>query len=360
MAELGHEILSAPVSPRKVGDGSGGATLAPVCLQGRRCRLGARVAAPTFLGRRPASRLGAALLALTLVFGLAAGWASYPTLGEALNAPDLVWQTRGWFAGAWLTHDGTFAANCEGAISPEGSALETVVAGPGVIEFWWYNNFQKLAFTFQAGPTQRVDYDRQSPEPWQFVSVAVPSSLQTVSWTLSGGYVIAELPFAAVDEVLYEPVSPPVITVQPQARAVAWDQPATFAVTAAGEWLIYQWHKAGTPIAGATNATYAIAHARAWDAGLYSVLVSNLAGCVTSSSALLRVLPCFLAPTLTNGVLQAPLLVWPEAGTVVVESSTDLARWTSIQTNPVSGGGCLLALPIEGRESARFFRAQVR
>ena len=63
-----------------------------------------------------------------------------------------------------------------------------------------------------------------------------------------------------------------------------------FEVTAGGAGpLTYQWRLDGANLPGATANTYAIPSATAADAGSYSVVVTNAAGAVTSSSALLAV-----------------------------------------------------------------------
>ncbi len=70
---------------------------------------------------------------------------------------------------------------------------------------------------------------------------------------------------------------------------------ASFSVTAAGGNLSYQWRKDGNnltdggSIAGATSATLTITGAVAADAGSYDVVVSNVAGSVTSAAATLTI-----------------------------------------------------------------------
>ena len=82
----------------------------------------------------------------------------------------------------------------------------------------------------------------------------------------------------------------PAITTQPAALTVAPGKTATFSVTATGTApLGYQWKKDGTPIAGATSASYPIANASSADDGVYSVVVTDSAGTVTSSNASLTV-----------------------------------------------------------------------
>lgn len=58
----------------------------------------------------------------------------------------------------------------------------------------------------------------------------------------------------------------------------------------------YQWRKEGQPIAGATSASYTIDPLKADDAGIYSVVVSNPLGSVTSTDATLNVVPAPVQP----------------------------------------------------------------
>ncbi|HUJ10342.1 MAG TPA: pectinesterase family protein [Verrucomicrobiae bacterium] len=83
----------------------------------------------------------------------------------------------------------------------------------------------------------------------------------------------------------------PTIVSGPTNLTVTPGQPATFTVSATSilDPLSYQWLKDGTNVVGATSATLNIASADAGDAGVYSVIVSNSAGSVTSASATLTV-----------------------------------------------------------------------
>jgi hypothetical protein len=67
---------------------------------------------------------------------------------------------------------------------------------------------------------------------------------------------------------------------------------ANLSVAASGGGLAYQWYKDGVPIAGATTATYAVADVYAPGAvGGYSVKVSNAAGSVNSTAAVVAIKP---------------------------------------------------------------------
>ena len=83
----------------------------------------------------------------------------------------------------------------------------------------------------------------------------------------------------------------PAINTQPVNQTVTAGQTATFWVTATGTGPFnYQWKKGGTDISGATSSSYTTPATSSADSGAqYSVVVSNSAGTVTSSSATLTV-----------------------------------------------------------------------
>lgn len=82
----------------------------------------------------------------------------------------------------------------------------------------------------------------------------------------------------------------PNITSQPQPATVIFGGSTNFTVTATGVGpLFYQWRLNGTNIVGATNATLALFNLQATNAGIYSVVVSNLAGTTFSTGAALTV-----------------------------------------------------------------------
>lgn len=85
---------------------------------------------------------------------------------------------------------------------------------------------------------------------------------------------------------------PPTLASQPQPQSVLIGRDATFQVTGGGtEPLSYQWRFNGTNLPGANQDGYTRAAAQSEHAGNYSVVLSNLAGSVTSSNALLTVNP---------------------------------------------------------------------
>jgi hypothetical protein len=82
----------------------------------------------------------------------------------------------------------------------------------------------------------------------------------------------------------------PNILAHPVGASVAGGQSASFSVSATGlPTPTYQWVKNGTNLPGQTSTTLTIGAAYAGDAAVYSVVVSNSTGSVTSSNATLTV-----------------------------------------------------------------------
>ena len=122
-----------------------------------------------------------------------------------------------------------------------------------------------------------------------------------------------------LDNVRVTEQSSPVITAQPQSLTVQTGNSATFSVTATGQApLSYQWRRNGVPITGATSSSYSIASAQGTDAGSFDVIVSNDSGSVTSSTAVLTVVPAGL---LLNGSFEFDYSGWSPTGNQQVVSS---------------------------------------
>jgi hypothetical protein len=97
---------------------------------------------------------------------------------------------------------------------------------------------------------------------------------------------------AVVGRIGYDTAQAPSITLQPDSRTIAVGQSVTFQVGATGTApLAFQWRRNGTPIAGATGASYTRTNVQLSDDGAgFDVVVSNAFGRVTSDTARLTVL----------------------------------------------------------------------
>ncbi len=146
-------------------------------------------------------------------------------------------------------------------------------------------NTYYLVFDVKGSNTYFIDGSRDGIN-WESVQYG----------TLSDGGVIIPMTEefilyrARTDNVVPPVVEPPVITQQPLDVTVDEGNSFALSVTATGaEPLTYQWFKDGTEIEGATAPVYEVTTAQASDSGSYTVTVSNTAGSVNSSDAIVKV-----------------------------------------------------------------------
>jgi endonuclease/exonuclease/phosphatase family metal-dependent hydrolase len=120
-------------------------------------------------------------------------------------------------------------------------------------------------------------------------------SLASAQLTNAGNYfvIVTNIAGSVTSSVAVLNVSnaPPVIAVQPQNQNVLAGQTATFNVTVSGTLpLNFQWLFGGTNISGATTNPFVLTNVQSANTGNYSVVITNLAGSVTSSVATLAIL----------------------------------------------------------------------
>ena len=173
------------------------------------------------------------------------------------------------------------AGKCKGASLVTQPQSQTVVAGSNVL------------FTVTAAGFGLLSYQ------WQFngASIAAASNtslvLTNVQTTNAGSYTVvvtnslgSVTSAAAVLTVLV----PPSITSQPASVTNECTSTATFTVTASGTTpLSYQWYFNGGLVSNATSTSLAVANVHAAQQGSYTVVVTNSAGSVTSTLAVLTV-----------------------------------------------------------------------
>jgi alpha-tubulin suppressor-like RCC1 family protein len=121
------------------------------------------------------------------------------------------------------------------------------------------------------------------------LSNAQPSQTGTYALVVSNAF------GAVTNSDLAFNVLPFLIQAPPQSQTVAGGTTATFGVTAFGQGPFgYHWQFNGTNLAGATNNSLVLTNVQMNQAGMYSVVISNAIGTVTSPNASLGVVPLFI------------------------------------------------------------------
>jgi hypothetical protein len=150
-------------------------------------------------------------------------------------------------------------------------------------------------------------------------------------------------------------IQPPSIATQPQSRTVTAGSDVTFRVSARGGQLHYQWMSNDVPVAAQNSATLVLQNVNTNQSAGYYVIVTNIAGAVTSSVAVLTVNaskpdskpPTALIKTPTLPVLTNEVIVvtgsaldnigvngvfYSVNGGTYLPASADNANWSSWRT----------------------------
>ncbi len=150
------------------------------------------------------------------------------------------------------------------------------------------------------------------------------------------------------------------ITAQPTNQNARLGTNVTFSVTATGAPpLVYQWRFNATNIAGATNPTLTRTNIQATNAGGYSVVITNVAGPVTSATAILTViLP--QAAQLRSVVFSNSQFKFTMTGDTgqkyAIDYSATLTNWTRLTTVTNITGTVQFSDPVSNAPR-RFYRA---
>lgn len=159
----------------------------------------------------------------------------------------------------------------------------------------------------------------------------------------------------------WRPTVIPTISSHPTNLTVSAGSPASFSVVATGlPDPSYQWQKDGLDHSGSTDASLSISSSTLTDNGTYSVIVSNSAGSVVSSNAVLTVPaePVSITTSLTGGELT---LSWPVEQTGLRLLAQTNAPGVGLTTNwqPVFGSGETnqVKIPVAITNGSVFFQA---
>jgi len=135
-------------------------------------------------------------------------------LGTAVDNVALTWTTAGdanWAGQRAISHDGQDAAQSGHLVDGQSSRLETAVAGPVTLSFWWKvdsePNFDFLSVSIDGVVQSRIS----GPVDWSLSTVAVPAGTHAVTWEYSKDVSVSRGADAGwVDQVTTTaPVTPP-------------------------------------------------------------------------------------------------------------------------------------------------------
>lgn len=190
--------------------------------------------------------------------------------------------------------------------------LAVVASGSPAPSYQWKKNGANIAGATASG-----------------LRISAAALTDTASYTVlvsnSAGSVLSASSALTVNAVTSQSVGP-VVSTQPVSQTVTAGAAVTFSVVATGTPApSYQWQKNGSPISGATNGTFVIPSVALSDGGNYSAVVSNLAGSLTSSTALLAV---------TSPVVTQPPLVYPPPPVSSSGGGSSTVTAPSISTQP--------------------------
>lgn len=156
-------------------------------------------------------------------------------------------------------------------------------------------------------------------------------------------------------------VQPPFIAAEPQDLATNAGATISFSVSATGTApLRYRWQFAGSDIAGATNSILNRTNVQLTDVGTYTVIVTNVAGNV-SSSAELSFLPT-TPPLLANGPFtdgKFHIRFSGDPGNYILQGSSNFLAWEDL-TNFIHTNGVFEFIDPETNLPIRFYRARTQ
>lgn len=137
------------------------------------------------------------------------------SLADAVDAPSLFWTvggTAGWYPQVGTNHDGVDAAQSGSITHGEESWVETLVAGPGTVSFWWQvsseGGYDYLSFTLNDAPAPGIPAISGNVT-WQQHSLFIGPGPNVLRWKYSKDSSVDSGSDAGwLDEVVFTPAPP--------------------------------------------------------------------------------------------------------------------------------------------------------
>lgn len=234
-----------------------------------------------------------------------------------------------------------------GALNSNQVTLSVSPVGNGTVTASPYTNI------FTNGETVTLTAFPGSNSIFANWSGGVTSTLNPVTFTLAGNELVA------ATFVPGSPTNLPVITQPPLSRTLNPGSSTTLGFQATGGGpFAYQWYFDEQAIYGATNSTLILTDVTPNQAGLYSVVVTGVAGSTTSAPASVALLSLLLVPSESQSL---PLLIINGApGTSYqLQYSPDLSltNWTLLEWVTLQGNESYFVDVSMSNNSNRFYRA---
>jgi hypothetical protein len=150
--------------------------------------------------------------------------------------------------------------------------------------------------------------------------------------------------------------TPPVFITVPSNQTLCLGTNVTLSVIAAGQLLGYQWFLNGTNLPGATANLLTLTNFQPDQAGDYTIVVSNLAGSISSDAQLAICLP---AVTLNYSGGNFSVSVPSQIGwnyTLQYNDDLTTSNWISLVPSTPGTGGVLILTDPAPSPTARFYR----
>ena len=253
-------------------------------------------------------------------------------------APDNRVQSYDPLANAWSTNYATLPTGRRQMALAADEASGRIFAASG------YNSTYSFALEIFTPPGE-VTWSSGSP----FVASLSPTGLAT-GLSVGNSTITATAGIVSGNTTLTV-VTQPAITNQPLNATVGPNGSVTLSVGATGGGLTYQWRLNGTNVPGANGPTLTLSNLDASQAGIYSVVVSNVAGSATSSAATLSLLNLNMFAGLT--------IVGQVGGTYQIDYRNDFnsTNWFNLTNVVLPSSPYLFIDTASPQHPQRFYRA---